>query len=183
MHARSISVVMSLPLALALAFGAGGASLALAGDHPLAAAPPEPKALAALKKLVGTWQGTAKMGDRTMPVTIVYESTAAGSAVLERLFPGTPHEMISVYSADGDSVAMTHYCALGNHPKMTLRKSDARGLSFELAGTEGLRAAGEPHMHAMSVSWTDGDHLRESWTSFDKGQPKEEKIFDLTRRK
>jgi hypothetical protein len=57
-----------------------------------------PKELESLKKLVGTWQGQAKTGPQEVPVTIVYESTAGGTAVLERLFPGTPHEMTSVYT-------------------------------------------------------------------------------------
>jgi hypothetical protein len=121
------------------------------------------------------------MGDKTMPVTIVYETTAGGSTVLERLFPGTPHEMISVYTADGAGVAMTHYCALGNHPKMILKKADARALSFELVGSEGLRSEAEPHMHAMTVSFVDADHIRETWTSFAGGKPKEQKSFELSR--
>ena len=78
---------------------------------------------------------------------------------------------------------MTHYCALGNHPKMTLKKADAHSLSFEATSGEGLRSPSEMHMHAMSVAWTDGDHIRETWTSFDQGKPKDEKVFDLTRKK
>jgi hypothetical protein len=148
-------------------------------DHP---APPDPKPLAPLKKLVGTWQGNAQMGGKTVPVTITYVSTAGGSAIVEHLFPGTPHEMMSVYTVEGDGVAMTHYCALGNHPKMTLKKSDAHSLSFEASGANGLRSPSELHMHAMTVSWTDGDHIRETWTSFADGQPKEEKVFELARK-
>ena len=146
----------------------------------------ESSPLAAIKKLAGTWQGGAKMhdatGDKMVPVTIVYEPTAGGSAVLERLFPGTPHEMISVYAADGDGVAMTHYCSMGNHPKMTLKRADARTLTFELDGNEGLRSPSEAHMHAVTIAWTDADHLRETWTSYDKGQPKDQKVFELTRK-
>jgi hypothetical protein len=141
------------------------------------------KPLAAIKKLAGTWQGNAKMGDKMVPVTIVYEPTAGGSAVLERLFPDTPHEMISVYTADGDGVAMTHYCAMGNHPKMTLRKADANTLTFELHGSEGLRSPSEAHMHAVTIALVDDDHVRETWTSYDKGQPKEQKSFELTRKR
>jgi hypothetical protein len=156
-------------------------SVARAGDAPPSARPPEPEALQALKKLAGTWQGSAKMGDKMVPVTIVYEATAGGSAVLERLFPGTPHEMVSVYTADGGGVAMTHYCTLGNHPKMVLKKADTHALSFELTGTDGLRSAAEPHMHAMTISFVDGDHIRETWTSFAGGKPKEDKLFELAR--
>ncbi|HSS38989.1 MAG TPA: hypothetical protein VLT58_09480, partial [Polyangia bacterium] len=128
-------------------------------DHPPAA--PAAQVLQPLKKLAGTWQGNAKMGDKTLPVTITYESTAGSTAGL----------------------VMTHYCALGNHPKMTLKKADAHSLSFEATGGEGLRSPSEMHMHAMTVAWTDGDHIRETWTSFDQGKPKDEKVFDLTRKK
>jgi hypothetical protein len=141
------------------------------------------KPLAAIKRLAGTWQGKAKMGDAMVPVSIVYEPTAGGSAVLERLFPGTPHEMLSVYTADGDGVTLTHYCALGNHPKMTLRKADTNTLTFELSGSEGLHSPSEMHMHAVTIAWTDDDHLRETWTSYDKGQPKEQKVFELARKR
>jgi hypothetical protein len=172
----------TLVAALSLTLG----TAALAGPDPaMPPRPPLPKELEALKKLVGTWQGKAKMmGDKEMPVTIVYESTAGGSAVLERLFPGTPHEMVSVYTAEGgDKVVMTHYCAMGNHPKMTLKKADAKSLAFEMSGTDGLGSASEPHMHAMTVSFVDGDHIREVWTSFAGGVKKEDKAFELARKK
>jgi len=174
----SIRFPLSISLSILLSF-AVVAVPALVADH--AAAPP-PKALAPLTRLVGTWEGNVQMGGKTVPVTITYAATAGGSAIVEHLFPGTPHEMLSVYTADGDGVAMTHYCALGNHPKMTLKKSDAHSLSFEAAGAEGLRSASELHMHAMTVSWTDNDHLRETWTSFADGRAKEEKVFELARK-
>jgi len=178
MHRRSVG--SKWPLALALCALAAGPALA---DHALAPADANLAKLQPLKKLAGTWQGNAQMGGQAMPVTIIYETTAGGSAVVERLFPGTPHEMMSVYTTEGDTVAMTHYCALGNHPKLTLKKADARGLSFEMGGSDGLRAPSEMHMHAMTVSFTDGDHIRETWTSFDQGKPKDVKVFDLTRKK
>ena len=165
---------------LSLLLTVAGLASSARADHPPAA--PDSKALQPLKKLVGTWQGSAQMGDKTMPLTITYESTAGGTAVAERLFPGTPHEMLSVYTVEGDGLAMTHYCALGNHPKMMLKKSDAHSLSFEASGANGLRSPSELHMHAMTVSWTDGDHIRETWTSFADGQAKEEKVFELARK-
>jgi hypothetical protein len=174
MPSRSIRFALLLSLALATP-----GLTAVAGDHPV---PAPPRALAPLSKLVGTWQGSADMGGKTVPVTITYAATAGGSAIVEHLFPGTPHEMLSVYTAEGDGLAMTHYCALGNHPKMTLKRSDAHSLSFEAAGTEGLRSASEMHMHAMTVSWTDADHIRETWTSFADGRAKEEKVFELARK-
>ena len=40
------------------------------------------------------------MGDKTLPLTITYESTAGSTAISERMFPGTPHEMLSVYTVE-----------------------------------------------------------------------------------
>jgi hypothetical protein len=177
MFTRSLVAAASLALALV--------PVAVAGpdhDHAMPARA-APKELEALKKLAGTWQGKARMGTQEVPVTIVYESTAGGSAVVERLFPGTPHEMMSVYTGEADKVVMTHYCAMGNHPKMALKKSDPKSLAFETIGTEGLRSATEPHMHAMTVSWVDADHIREIWTSFEGGTKKEDKVFELVRKK
>ena len=47
-------------------------------------------------------------------------TTGGGSAVTETLFPGTAHEMMSVYHMDGDDLVLTHYCAGGNQPRMML---------------------------------------------------------------
>jgi len=47
--------------------------------------------------LSGDW--TLNGGDSSVGVS--YHVTAAGSAVVETLFPGTPHEMVSVYTRMG----------------------------------------------------------------------------------
>jgi hypothetical protein len=66
---------------------------------------------------------------------------------------------------------------------MALKKADAKSLTFEMAGTEGLQSANEMHMHGVSIAWVDADHIRESWTSFEGGKKKEEKVFELARKK
>ena len=50
--------------------------------------------------------------------TIVYSVIAAGSAVHEHMFPGGPHEMVTVYHLDGPDLLLTHYCAAGNKKLM-----------------------------------------------------------------
>ena len=52
--------------------------------------------------------------------SVVYKLTGAGSALVETQFPGTGHEMVSVYHLDGDDLRMTHYCAAGNQPRVKL---------------------------------------------------------------
>src|SRR5437868_7105013 len=95
------------------------AAPAFAGDHehmkPVASMPKE---FDSLKTLAGTWEGTGMMDGKEQAVTVVYEVTSGGSILVERLMPGTPGEMISVYHRDGKTLSMTHYCALGNQPEM-----------------------------------------------------------------
>src|SRR5690242_6096011 len=69
-----------------------------------------------LKSLAGEWKCEAREGGHVpgKAATILYRVTANGSTVMETLFPGTDHEMVSMYHLDGDDLKMTHYCAIGN---------------------------------------------------------------------
>src|SRR5436309_13640907 len=98
------------------------------------AAAPSP-GLDQLKKLAGTWVAADDKGQPTDQVVSVFKVISAGSAVQESIFQGTNHEMVSVYFRDGQDVIMTHYCALGNQPKMKLDPaSPANRLDFTFAG-------------------------------------------------
>ena len=55
-----------------------------------------------VKGLDGKWAGTAKHANgKEEQVAVEYRVTSGGSAVEEKLFPGTPHEMISMYHDRG----------------------------------------------------------------------------------
>src|SRR5262245_17113613 len=95
---------------LALAF-----QVATYGDEkPETKLPPAPTnpGLEKMKKLAGTWVAADKYGRPTNEVVSVIKVTSGGSAVHETIFPGQPMEMVSVYTADGSDLVMTHYCAL-----------------------------------------------------------------------
>ena len=133
-----------------------------------------------MKALDGEWTGTAQGG----PVTVLYKVTAAGSAVVETLFPGTPHEMVTVYTLDGDDLMLTHYCAAGNAPRM--KATSARGanaLDFKFAGATNLRSSRDMHMHEMSIEFLDADHVRSEWVSYKDGRKADSVKFDLARKK
>src|SRR5438093_10184366 len=86
-------------------------------------------AFASIKKLQGDWHGPSMM--KGMPPShSVFRVTAGGSAVEEKIFPGTKMEMVSVYHMDKGDLLMTHYCMLGNQPRLRLnaKKSTAREL-------------------------------------------------------
>jgi hypothetical protein len=157
-----------------------------AGSSPAETAANAPTPRAAfdqLKALAGQWQGHLMTADGP-GTSVTYDLTGNGSAVMEKLFPGTPHEMISVYFMDGDDLVLTHYCAAGNQPRMKLVKTAANPttLTFDFAGGTNLDAAKDTHVHSGSIRILEGARLEEDWSVFAKGQPTASHRFFLVRK-
>jgi hypothetical protein len=144
-------------------------------------APKMPAEFDKLKGLVGTWKGTADMMGKQTEVTNTFELTSNGSALLEKVCAGSPHEMVSVYCSEGGKLIMTHYCSLGNQPKMSLMKASDNSLVFSMKGTAGIGSAKDMHMHAMTITWKDADHITEDWSMYNDGKSQGAKPFVLTR--
>lgn len=140
-----------------------------------------------LKSLAGEWTGTATGSDgKPIQTVVTYELISNGKAVMERINKGTPHEMVSIYhpaGKDGKSLAMVHYCSIGNQPKMALKSESKETLSFEMKGSDGLYSKKESHIHAVDLKQTDANHLEQTWTSYDKGKKDGTMVFALTRKK
>lgn len=136
-------------------------------------------AFEALKKLDGAWEGAATHGE-TQSVHVTYRVTGGGSAVVETLFPGTPHEMVTVYYLDGDKLRLTHYCAAGNQPRMVFRKSGQAGeIQFAFDGATNMKSSDDMHMHEMLVRILAPDHVVSEWTSYEGGKKSGTARFDL----
>jgi hypothetical protein len=136
-----------------------------------------------VKQLVGSWEGTSSMGKAgDNKARVEYRLTSGDSALVETLTPGNEGEMVSVYYDQKGKLAMTHYCVLRNQPHMTLAKSDAKSIELVFArkGND-INPAKEKHMHAVSFTFTDHDHLVQKWTMFDKGKNTGVVAFTLTR--
>ena len=134
-----------------------------------------------MKQLVGVWEDTSNMGKEGQPVRVEYRLTAGGSAIVETLFPGTPEEMISVYYDRRGKLSMTHYCMLQNQPSMRLAKAGADTFEFVFARGNGINPKKDAHMHALSISFVDKDHIVQNWTLFEEGKQKEVTKLNLTR--
>jgi hypothetical protein len=130
-----------------------------AGEPGKQAKPGSPE-LERMKTLAGTWQGKVDMGQGPVDMTVVYSVIAAGSVVEERIFPGTPNEMVSMFYDKDGKLAMTHYCVLGNRPAMALKSSDANSLTFDFDGSCcDVNPAKDSHMHAMTIRFDDADTI------------------------
>src|SRR4051812_43363438 len=74
-----------------------------------------------LKKLSGKWKGMTKMMGNEQEVEVDYAVTSGGSVLMEKLFSGTPHEMVSMYYEKDGKPRMTHFCMMYNRPEMELK--------------------------------------------------------------
>src|SRR5271165_232523 len=138
-------------------------------------APPTHSGLDKMKKLVGTWVAADKDGKPTDQVVSIIKVTAGGSAVHETLFPGQPMEMVSVYTADGPDLVMTHYCVLGNQPRMKADpKSPANQIAFKFAGGSNLDPKKDKHMHEATLTFVDDDHIEIAGVAWEGGAPAKE---------
>ncbi len=93
-----------------------------------AAAPEQEAMFTQIKALSGKW--SVKGSDANMKGEIQFAVSSNDSIVRETMFPGTPHEMTNVYHLDGPSVVMTHYCAMGNQPRMRATTGDKSQIAF-----------------------------------------------------
>jgi len=172
--------IMSL-LSAAMCLFLAGALVSHAGEYQSAPYKGTPE-FERVKQLVGVWEGPSAMGKAGEKIRVEYRLTSGGSALVETLAAGNGGEMVSVYYDQQGKLAMTHYCSLRNQPHMTLAKADAQTVELVFAKKGNvINPAKEMHMHAVSFSFTDNDHIVQKWTLFDKGKQAKDEVFNLTR--
>ncbi|MCW5764682.1 MAG: hypothetical protein KIT68_01735 [Phycisphaeraceae bacterium] len=181
MSTRRVTVLVSMLGAAALALSAV-AAFPPPGDkdeHKEHHKPAPAPALEPLKSLVGEWEATGPDGKRM--TALVVKLTAAGSVVHETMFPGSEHEMVNVYHMDGEKVAMTHYCAIGNQPRMTSPPPKDGVYTFTLDKVSNGKP-GQSYMGELVVK-IKGDNLTQVWASFENGKRTEGPTIEMTRKK
>ena len=135
-----------------------------------------------MKELVGAWEGKADMGKGMESIKATYELTSAGNAIVERLFVGQPHEMVTVYHDFNGKLSMTHYCSLGNQPHMELMNPGENNMMFVLSEkNSNLSSVKETHMHALNISLDNKDSITHTWSLYEKGEKKSDVVIKLVR--
>lgn len=124
-----------------------------------------------LKTLAGEWEGTAVEEGKPVPARTTYRVVSDGSALLNDLDPGTPHEMVTMFHMDGKELLMTHYCAAHNQPRLrAVPGSDPKVIAFEFKDATNLASPDAGHMHRVKFKILDADHHVEEWTYLDHGK-------------
>lgn len=122
-----------------------------------------------LKSLAGRWEGRVDDAAAT-PVALEMQVTSNGTAVLERVFAGSPHEMTTVYYLAGDELLATHYCSIGNQPGFRLVPGSTPGdITMDFAGGTGFDPRTDQHAHGVRIQALDDGRLRVEW-QFRKGE-------------
>jgi len=135
-----------------------------------AAAGPPKAAFKQLQSLAGNWEGTDDQGGAAKTN---FKIVAAGTAVMETISPTGMgmEDMLTLYSIDGDSIALVHYCPTNNQPRMkaTPGAGDVKELTFDFRGAGNLPSEETGHQHKLVIQFEDANHITETWTWRSKG--------------
>jgi hypothetical protein len=142
--------------ALALAACAAGA---VAGDKPDDAAVFE-----RLKSLAGSWTGRMEDPLAGPAVTVRYDITSGGHAVIEQQNAGQGFEMVTVYFLADGKLRATSYSAAGNQPAYKLGDdSTADVIQLEFDGGTGFDADRDGHVHKGEIRFVSPEGIEHRW--------------------
>lgn len=84
---------------------------------------------------------------------------------METRRPTSEPDTVTLYHRDGDALMLTHYCSVGNQPRMRAEAphSLADALTFSFVDVSNLATPWEGHMHQLTVTFQDDDHIKQAW--------------------
>jgi hypothetical protein len=140
-------------------------------------------AFARIKKLEGEWKVSGADEHHGKDTKVIYKVTAAGSAVMETHFPGSGHEMVTMYHLDGKDLKVTHYCAAGNQPrlKLDLKGSKPDFYSFVFDGGTNLDPDKDMHIHGFKITFLEGGKVESEWDAFMDGKKAQSSKFSMSK--
>jgi hypothetical protein len=181
---RCSSTVVVLALSAA-ALLVSGCQTSPSSSGPRAVTPATGAEKAALidrvKQLDGEWTMTDDKGQTVTGCT--FKTTSKGSAVREIMFPGSDHEMTNLYHMDGPTLVLTHYCAVGNQPRMRAVAGSPGRIDFKFDNVTNWTGASQTYMGQMSIELVDADHIIEHWYHIKDGKTADPVSFELTRKR
>ena len=139
-----------------------------------------PGAFHKLQGLAGDWEGKDDAGNT---VKTRFELVAGNTAVMETLTMSGMEQMLTLYTVDGDGIALVHYCPTNNQPRMRAAPSSAsvKELVFSFQGATNLPDPAIGHEQKLVLQFTDADQIVEHWTWRKNGKDTE-MIYRFTRK-
>src|SRR5260370_38574678 len=115
-----------------------------------------------LKTLAGSWEGTyeGKPGQASLRVT------SMGNAIVHEMRGDGPENPITMLYLDGDRLLLTHYCDVGNRPRMVGKLSpDGKTVEFNFLDVANYSSQQGGHMEHAVFTILDANQHTEDWTS------------------
>ena len=136
-----------------------------------------------LKSLDGEWEGNMNEGGKQMPATTSFRVVSGGSAILNVLGAGTPHEMVTMFHMDNSDLLATHYCAAQNQPRFRMvPSSEPNAINFDFKDATNLSSPTAPHMVGVKIVFVDATHHYADWTFLDNKGQKSTSRFEFRRK-
>jgi hypothetical protein len=130
---------------------------------------PSPPAFKKMQALAGDWEGKDADG---MPAKTNFKVVVANTTVMETLEMHGESEMLTLYTVDGDGVALVHYCPTNNQPRMRAvpKSGEVKELDFQFTGAGNLPEPSVGHEQRLVLRFEDENHITEEWTWRSKGK-------------
>jgi hypothetical protein len=132
-----------------------------------------------LQALAGEWEGKDDGGNS---VKTKFQVVAGDTTVLETLSMSGMEEMLTLYTVDGDGIALVHYCPTNNAPRMRAVPSSAaaKELVFAFQGATNLPDLAIGHEQKLVLQFVSADQIVERWT-WRKGGKDMEMVYNFSR--
>ena len=155
-------------------------SLTVTHAQTRASATPAELAFQKLQSLTGEWEGK---DDHGMAVRTVFQSSISRTVIMEMLTPSGIPPMMTLYSLDGNGIALVHYCPTNNQPRMKAVPTAGvlTELVFSFIDAGNLATPETGHEHKLVIHFDDGDHITETWTWHENGQDHDQ-VFHFSRK-
>jgi hypothetical protein len=113
---------------------------------------------------------------------VTFRPTSGGTAILSEI-TGKGEEMVTMFHMDNGRVLATHYCGVGNQPRMQASMSpDGKTITFTFVDATNLASPNSGHMDRLVLTLADAEHHSEDWTFLMDGKEMNEH-FELSRSK
>ena len=132
-----------------------------------------------LQALAGDWEGKDDAGNT---VKTKFELVAGDTVVMETLTMSGMDQMLTLYTVDGDGIALVHYCPTNNQPRMRAIPSSAadKELVFSFQGATNLPDPSIGHEQKLVLQFAGANQIVEHWTWRKNGKDSE-MIYNFTR--
>jgi len=127
-----------------------------------------------LKTLVGEWEGKTDAG-RVLRVS--YRLVANNTVLVETWTLAPQREALTLYHMDNGSLMATHYCPLGNQPRLRLKvPSTSPSFIFEFVSATNLPKTELAHQHQFEIQLLGTDSFSRSETYVENGTAESERV-------